>query len=863
MAADGARSIWFWALVSLAAAKVLAGTPGLLLPDVPDGPPSPFPWWLYLATMAVYVTVSGVLLLGGRRDPRAVLLGGIFVLAASMAADRGLVRIAAHGPPAAAFTSTLLATLDPGAFRPLLVWMFACTFPRDALRGGWRRVATAGRLVCAVVGLTFFGVSLWSAIDVLTGTVTVPDSLLQLMPANPSDRSYPLVTPLTLAGLPLVLLNMRAAGRSDHRRAEVFVAGLVAGTGPILTEAAAEYFIPAYGRVMSQPTPRFWSGVVFYPLLYAGLAVAAYAVYSGQVLSVRLVIRKAVRYAFARATLIGLVLVPFPLLALLIYQQRDAPLRSLLTGPGQLALLALVAGAALLLRVRRPLLTALDRRFFREQYDSRHILASLIESGRSAASVDVLARHVTTEIDRALHVTRATFYLLDHARAAFHPVSADGDPLPAQATLATLLRGADTPMDLGRATPADPLTRLPAAERAWVEAGGYRLLVPVADGQGGVAGLIALGEKRSELPFGREDRWLLSATASSAALAIARLQPGSGSPGLPAGEPDTAPSPHLDAARECARCTTVHAPGLAACPTCGAGLQDAAVPLFVHGLLVERRIGAGGMGVVYGATDLALRRQVAVKTLPAVSLGHARQLRREARAMAALSHPNLATIYAVDVWRGTPLLIVEYLQGGTLQDALRDGPLPIPRVLEVGVLLAGGLAHMHDQSILHRDIKPSNIGFTASGAPKLLDFGLARIVGAVGTGPLPDGALHTMAPTGDRPETSDPALLIGTPAYFSPELAMLHPPDARSDLWALALSLYEAISGTNPLAGLTHMETLERIANTDVPPLDSIRADCPTEVSEFFWRALNRESGKRLGSAREVEREIGEIRARL
>jgi serine/threonine protein kinase len=291
-------------------------------------------------------------------------------------------------------------------------------------------------------------------------------------------------------------------------------------------------------------------------------------------------------------------------------------------------------------------------------------------------------------------------------------------------------------------------------------------------------------------------------------------------------------------------------------------LLDAAVPQVVHGLLVDRRIGAGGMGVVYGATDLALRRPVAVKTLPAVSLGHARQLRREARAMAALSHPNLATIYAVDVWRGTPLLIVEYLQGGTLRDALRDGPLAIARVLDVGVLLAGALAHMHDLSILHRDIKPSNIGFTASGVPKLLDFGLAKIVGAATSGTQADATDHTSTPS-DRAGASDPAMLIGTPAYFSPELAALHPPDTRSDLWALALSLYEAISGTNPLAGATPMETLERIAHTDVPPLDSLRADCPPDVSRFFARALNREWEVRMASARAVEEELGEVRARL
>jgi hypothetical protein len=845
MRADGARPWWFWALMTLAAVKVALGSAGLLLPAGTTGPPSPFPGWVYLITMAVYVTVAGTLLLGGRRDSRAILLGGAFALTASMSADRGLVRVAAQAPALLAHPSAILASLDPGAFRPLLVWMFACAFPRDALAGTWRKVARTGLIVCAIVGIAIFAVSVWSASDVMRRTLTIPENVRWLLPNDLSDRSYPLVTPLTLAGLALVLVNMRAAGRSDYRRAQVFVAGLLLGTAPILAEAAAELFIPPYGRFMSQPTPRFWSGVVFYPLLYGGLLVAAYAVYSSQVLSVRLVVRRAVRYAFARATLIALIFVPFAILAWIVFEERNAPLNELLGGPRQLALVALVAVATLLLRVRRPLLTALDRRFFREQYDSRQILASLIDSGRSAPSVEVLAEHVTSEIDRALHVTRATLFLLDATGAGLHPVGASGEPLPVTATLATLVAGGDAPMDVGPSSAGGTLARLPSAERDWLAKGDFRLLVPVSDGRGGLAGLIAIGEKRSELPFSREDLWLLSHTASSAGLAIGRLRPLTPSP-APANGAEPAPPPHLDPARECARCGRVHAPGLITCTACGGSLHDAPVPLYVHGLQVERRIGTGGMGVVYEATDLALRRQVAVKTLPAVSMGHARQLRQEARAMAALSHPNLATIYALDLWRGTPLLLVEYLHGGTLQQALREGSLPIARVLDIGIVLAGALAHMHGQSILHRDIKPSNIGFSSTGVPKMLDFGLAKmIVTAVGTR---EGEPTTTATTeGLRSDSA--ALLIGTPAYFSPELASLHPADFHSDLWAMALTLYEAIAGANPFAGATHLETLERIATLTLPPLDTVREDCPQAVAECLGRALSREKGDRPSTA--------------
>jgi eukaryotic-like serine/threonine-protein kinase len=847
---------WWWALVALGSVKALAGLPGFVFSASLNGLDSPFPPWVYLTSLLVYLTLGGVLILGGRRDHRAVMLGGVFVLAGSLAATRGLAFHGAQADDLLARSSAVLGGLDPGAFRSLFIWIFAAAFPRDALTGRWRRVAVAGLALGAAGGAALFAISVWIAVDVATGgQVPVPAVLRQFGATHPAGYYYFFTTPLTLAGLSLIVVNTRAAGRSDQRRAEVFVAGLVLGSVPILTQAAAESFIAPYGRFMSQPTPRFWSGVVLYPLLYSGYAVAAYSVYVGQVLSVRLVVRRAVRYAFARATLVGLMLVPFLLLSWIVYQQRDEPLSRLLTGSRQVILLALVAGAALLLRLRRRLLSALDRHFFREQYDARHILASLIQSGRSAASLEDLAQRLSAEINRALHVSPVTLFVADERSGALRAVQDAAEPLPLTATLATLLKGNQMPMDVAITTPHDALDRLPAGERAWVARGGYHLLVPIGDGPDTLAGVIALGAKRSELPFSREDRWLLSDTASSAALAMESLHARSAHSFTPVNH--ATPHDHQDAAGECRRCHTVHPSDTRACPACGEMLRPAAVPLTLHGLRVDRRVGEGGMGVVYCATDTALRRQVAVKTLPAVSLGHARQLRREARAMAALSHPNLATIYAVDSWRGTPLLLVEFLHRGTLQDALRSAPLPVPRVIEMGVALAAALEHMHDRSTLHRDIKPSNIGFTSSGVPKLLDFGLAKIL----AGPPADGARPSDASTSANGTMITPSaeFLIGTPAYFSPELASLHPPDYAADLWALALTMYEALAGRNPMAAATTIETLERIATASIPRLDSIRADCPPAVALFFSKALSRVFDERPSSARVFQQSLQQL----
>ena len=170
------------------------------------------------------------------------------------------------------------------------------------------------------------------------------------------------------------------------------------------------------------------------------------------------------------------------------------------------------------------------------------------------------------------------------------------------------------------------------------------------------------------------------------------LSQGTASAGLPVPAEDV-----LVPAVECRQCLAVLAgQGAGHCPTCGAMLERALVPHVLRGTFrVDRRLGAGGMGVVYLAVDLNLGRRVAIKTLPAVSPEHAHRLRREARAMAALHHEHLATIFGLEFWDGRPLLVVEYFEAGMLNERLAEGPLRLPAVLELGIGLARGLEHVH------------------------------------------------------------------------------------------------------------------------------------------------------------------------
>ena len=239
------------------------------------------------------------------------------------------------------------------------------------------------------------------------------------------------------------------------------------------------------------------------------------------------------------------------------------------------------------------------------------------------------------------------------------------------------------------------------------------MLVPLISPDRRLVGMLGLGEKLSGLPFSSEDRQLLRALAASLTLALEnrRLR--------------SAPVQGTDsAAKECVDCRTVHPPEALSC-ACGGTMMPALAPYTLRGAFrLDRRIGSGGMGVVYRAHDLALGRMVAIKTLPRVSAEEAAHLRREARAMAALSHPNLAVIFGAETWRGTPMLVVEYLGGGTLADRLRLGRAAQAEVIELGLTLTDALEHIHRVGILHSDIKPANIGFTTTF--KLLDFGPAH-----------------------------------------------------------------------------------------------------------------------------------------
>lgn len=268
---------------------------------------------------------------------------------------------------------------------------------------------------------------------------------------------------------------------------------------------------------------------------------------------------------------------------------------------------------------------------------------------------------------------------------------------------------------------------------------------------------------------------------------------------------------------------------------------------------VLRVLGKGGMGVVYVAEDTRLGRMVALKALPerfTDNDGRRERLRREARAAAALTHPGIATVYALEEFDNRLYIVGEYIPGETLRDELRHGPLPVNGVVGTALGVGRALVAAHDRGVVHRDLKPENIMRTTDGDVKILDFGLAR---------FSDLAQPLATLTGD-------GHVLGTPAYMSPEQIRGHTIDFRSDLFSFGVLLHELASGTHPFAAPDAASTIARILTEDPAPLaDRVprahedRAGLAT-LDEVIKRCLRKAPEARYASTRDLVHALEQVR---
>jgi eukaryotic-like serine/threonine-protein kinase len=257
-------------------------------------------------------------------------------------------------------------------------------------------------------------------------------------------------------------------------------------------------------------------------------------------------------------------------------------------------------------------------------------------------------------------------------------------------------------------------------------------------------------------------------------------------------------------------------------------------------------LGAGGMGEVYRARDVVLKREVAIKVLPSFVSRETDRLQRfeqEARAAAALDHPNILAVHQFGTFEGSPYLVMELLEGRTLREELRHGPLPLRKVIDAGVQIVRGLAAAHEKGIVHRDLKPENIFVTKDGRIKILDFGLAKLT--------PSFAGFD---DGDRTATlgTDPGVVMGTVGYMSPEQVRGEPADHRTDIFSFGAILYEITSGKQAFERPTPAEKMAAILNEDPSAISQIEGSTTPELLRVVRRCLEKHPEQRFQSASDL-----------
>jgi len=253
-------------------------------------------------------------------------------------------------------------------------------------------------------------------------------------------------------------------------------------------------------------------------------------------------------------------------------------------------------------------------------------------------------------------------------------------------------------------------------------------------------------------------------------------------------------------------------------------------------------LGAGGMGEVYRARDTRLNRDVAIKVLAGLlsdDPDHMLRFELEARAAAALNHPNILAVFQMGTYARVPYMVTELLEGTTLEEAIRRGPLPFRKVIDYGVQVAHGLAAAHEKGIIHRDLKPENLFITKDGRVKILDFGLAKLT-------------QPKQPSDRSPTLTRPGVVLGTKGYMAPEQVRGLEIDYRADIFAFGAILYEMVMGRQTFQRPTSADTMSAILNEEPAPISQLAPDTPVALEKVIRRCLEKNAEQRFQSASDL-----------
>lgn len=272
------------------------------------------------------------------------------------------------------------------------------------------------------------------------------------------------------------------------------------------------------------------------------------------------------------------------------------------------------------------------------------------------------------------------------------------------------------------------------------------------------------------------------------------------------------------------------------------------IPERISHYTILKKLGSGGMGEVYLAEDANLGRTVAIKILPSDVASDPTRHRRfvqEAKAASALKHPGVAGIYELGEWDGMHFIVMEHVEGETLEERIKGQPLAIPQILHFAVQITDALEEAHSRGVIHRDIKPPNIMITQKDQVKILDFGLAKMLMANAGQQSDFSKLGTQSGT-------EPGLVLGTVQYMSPEQALGKPIDHRSDLFSFGIVLYQMTTGRLPFAAASTTETINRIVNSAPEAIARYNYSCPPELEHIIRKCIEKDPERRYQSAQDL-----------
>ena len=601
-----------------------------------------------LVPHVLYPVCGLFLFVSGGSDRRARLLGAVFVLLGAFWAQPG-VRGFGVG-------------LYPELFLPAVLWMFVREFPRVRRRTRLDDGARYMAGVSAVVGSALQAVNL-SPVQSLSPALAV---LARDVPGTyVAPAFFGPYCVFVLTALAVLVLRALSVSQGERVRTWVFVGGIVAALAPHV-EGVVEVAFPGTVTVAAAN----WVSVLGSVAAVAVPCLTMYAAIALRVLDVRTTVRVSARRLLTRGGLALFTIGPLAALGALITSRVAQPADEVLADPLALSCLGCAAVSLVALAFRERLLARLDAWIAPETADQRRALASAgtdLGLARRAAEVEAVAARAAR---RGAGVPANLLVPVEASGAGGHRLVAPGASiasLPGTSTIVQVLEEVHTPLVVHPDQRSTVFDLLPADEAAWVMTTGAAVVVRVAGPGVTTSGVLVAGPRADTGRLRPVDVTFLEALAAIVGLALGRLP-------KPAGTPDASES---GPALLCQACGLVAAAPDAAerCGACGGPWATAPIPALLAGkFLFERRVGAGGMGAVYRARDIGLDRPVAMKTFEGVSPERLARLKPEAQAMAALVHPGIAQIYGFEIWQGRPLLVMEYLDGGTLAARVAEGP---------------------------------------------------------------------------------------------------------------------------------------------------------------------------------------------